>query len=53
MIVDDIVMIFKSVHVFPDDPFARDILYMNACMWIYNKIDGVIGGIREDVRFRT
>ena len=42
MIADDIVMIFKSVDVFPDDPFARDILYMNACMWIYDKVDGII-----------
>ena len=42
MIVDDIVIIFKSVQVFPDDPFAKDLLYMNACMWIYDKIDGVI-----------
>ena len=33
MIADDIVMIFKSVRVFPDDPFAKDLLYMNACMW--------------------
>ena len=42
MIADDIVMIFKSVRVFPDDPFAKDLLYMNACMWIYDKIDGGI-----------
>jgi len=42
MIADDIVMIFKSVREFPDDPFAKDLLYMNACMWIYDKIDGVI-----------
>ena len=42
MIADDIVMIFKSVDVFPDDPFAKDILYMNACMWIYDKFDGII-----------
>ena len=42
MIADDLIMIFKSVEKFPDDPFARDILYMNACMWIYDKIDGII-----------
>ncbi len=42
MIADDLIMIFKSVEKFPDDPFARDILYMNACMWIYDKIDGMI-----------
>ena len=42
MIADDLIMIFKSVEKFPDDPFAKDILYMNACMWIYDKIDGII-----------
>ena len=42
MIADDLVMIFKSVQEFPDDPFARDILYINACMWIYDKVDAII-----------
>jgi|TARA_B100001146_G_C16151799_1_gene421537 CRISPR-associated exonuclease Cas4 len=42
MVVDDLIMLFKSVKKFPDDPFAKDILYVNACMWIYDKIDGII-----------
>ena len=42
MIADDVVMIFRSVSEFPEDPFATDILYLNACLWIYNKVDGII-----------
>ena len=42
MIADDVVMIFRSVGKFPEDPFAKDILYINACLWIYNKVDGII-----------
>ena len=42
MIADDVVMIFRSVSEFPEDPFAKDILYLNACLWIYDKIDGIL-----------
>ena len=42
MIADDVVMIFRSVSEFPEDLFAKDILYLNACLWIYDKIDGII-----------
>ena len=42
MIADDVVMIFRSVSEFPEDPYAKDILYLNACLWIYDKIDGII-----------
>ena len=42
MIADDVVMIFRSVSEFPEDPYARDILYLNACLWIYNKVDGIL-----------
>ena len=42
MIADDLIMLFKSVKKFPDDPFAKDILYVNACMWIYDKVDAII-----------
>ena len=42
MIADDVVMIFRSVSEFPEDPFAKDILYLNACLWIYNNVDGII-----------
>ena len=42
MIADDVVMIFRSVSEFPEDPIAKDILYLNACLWIYDKVDGII-----------
>lgn len=42
MIVDDVVIKFKTADKLPEDPFAEDILYVNACLWIYNKIEGII-----------
>jgi len=42
MIVDDIVIIFKTVKEFPENPSASDVLYLNGCMWIFNKTEGVI-----------
>jgi CRISPR-associated exonuclease Cas4 len=42
MIVDDIVIIFKRALGTPEVPNASDVLYLNACMWIFNKTDGVI-----------
>lgn len=42
MIVDDIVFIFKTADEELQDPYARDILYLNACLWIYNKVEGII-----------
>lgn len=48
MIVDDIVIIFKTVSDAPDTPFASDILYLNACMWVFGKTDGVIVYITGD-----
>ncbi|MEM3007368.1 MAG: Dna2/Cas4 domain-containing protein [Candidatus Nitrosotenuis sp.] len=42
MIVDDIVLIFKKASAQPETPDASDVLYINACLWIYNKTDGVI-----------
>ena len=54
MIADDVVMIFRSVGKFPEDPFAKDILYLNACLWIYNKVDGIIvyiDGVGKEASF--
>jgi CRISPR-associated exonuclease Cas4 len=54
MIADDVVMIFRSVSEFPEDPFAKDILYLNACLWIYDKVDGIlvyIDGIGQEASF--
>ncbi len=48
MIVDDIVIVFKTVSIAPETPFASDILYLNACMWISGKQDGVIIYITGD-----
>lgn len=42
MIVDDIVIIFKTVKDSPESPAASDILQLNGCMWIFNKTEGVI-----------
>lgn len=42
MIVDDIIIVFKIVSDFPEAPTASDILYLNSCMWIFNKMEGVI-----------
>ena len=42
LIVDDLVMIFRSTGVFPENPDAKDLLYINACMYAYEKVDGVI-----------
>lgn len=48
MIVDDVVIIFKTVPVSPEIPFASDVLYLNACLWIFNKSEGVIIYITDD-----
>jgi CRISPR-associated exonuclease Cas4 len=48
MIVDDVVILFKLVSSPPEMPFASDILYLNACMWIFNKTDGVVIYITND-----
>ena len=42
MIVDDIVIVFKTVRDVPENPAASDVLYLNGCMWIFNKTEGVI-----------
>lgn len=42
MIVDDVVIIFRSAAELPETPFSTDALYLNACLWIFNKLDGII-----------
>lgn len=54
MIVDDAVMIFRSSTKLPENPVASDILFLNACLWIFNKVDGILvylTGTREEVSF--
>ncbi len=48
MIKDDVVMIFRSIDRFPENPMPVDILYVNACMWMFEKIEGVIVYITPD-----
>ena len=48
MIKDDVVLIFRSVNRYPENPLPVDILYVNACMWMFNKIEGVIVYITPD-----
>ncbi len=42
MIVDEVVFVFRSANILPEDPIARDLLYLNACMWIFDKTEGVL-----------
>ena len=48
MIKDDVVMIFRSVNRYPENPLPVDILYVNACMWMFDKIEGVVVYITPD-----
>ena len=48
MVVRDVVMIFRSVDAFPENPLPSDILYLNACMWMFKKIEGIITYITRD-----
>ena len=48
MIQDDVVLIFRSIDKFPENPMPVDMLYVNACMWMFNQIEGVIVYITPD-----
>ena len=48
MIKDDVVLIFRSIAKFPENPIPADMLYVNACMWMFDKIEGVIVYITPD-----
>ena len=37
MLVDDIVLLFRSAQGELENPLANDVLYLNACLWIYDK----------------
>lgn len=54
MIVDDAIILFRSADRTPGDPKAGDVLFLNACLWMYNKFDGVIvyiSGDRQEASF--
>ena len=52
MIIDDTVLIFRSIATMGtediESPHAGDILYLNACLWTYNKEEGIIVYITRD-----
>lgn len=54
MILDDAIILFRSAEQPPENPIGRDLLYLNACMWMYDKPDGIviyITGDRKEVSF--
>lgn len=54
MIADDSIVLFRPTNTVLESPLANDLLYLNACMWIYNKTDGVIiyiTGDKEEIMF--
>jgi len=53
MLVDDSVLLFRSATGELENPQANDILYLNACMWIYDIVDGVIVYITGDRKETT
>ena len=48
MVVDDAILLFRSAQEVMETPRAGDILFLNACMWIYDKPDGIIVYITGD-----
>ena len=53
MLVDDSIILFRSAINELESPQANDILYLNACMWIYGKNDGIIVYISGDKKETT
>ena len=54
MIVDDTIMLFRSAQSELENPIANDVLYLNACLWIYDKTEGIIvyiTGNRKETTF--
>lgn len=50
MIVDDVVFVFRSAYKLPENPLAHDLLYLNACMWIFDKTEGILVYLTGDRR---
>lgn len=53
MMVDDSILLFRSTSEELENPHASDILYLNACMWIYDKNNGIIIYITGDKKETT
>jgi len=52
-LVDDFIFLFRGTTNELENPQANDILYLNACMWIYDKSDGIIVYITGDRKETT
>jgi len=50
MILDESIILFRSASDTPSAPNAEDLLYLNACMWAYDKTEGIIVYITGDRR---
>jgi len=53
MIVDDSILLFRAAVNELESPQASDVLYLNACMWIYDKTDGIVIYITGDRKETT
>ena len=53
MIVDDAIMLFRSTQTELENPRANDVLYLNACLWIYDKTEGIVVYITGDKKETT
>jgi len=53
MLVDDSIILFRSTSMELENPQANDVLYLNACLWIYEKDDGIIVYITADKKETT
>jgi CRISPR-associated exonuclease Cas4 len=54
MLIDDSIFLFRGATKELENPIANDVLYLNACMWIYDKQDGMIvylTGDRKETSF--
>jgi CRISPR-associated exonuclease Cas4 len=54
MMVDDAIMLFRPRQSELENPLANDVLYLNACLWIYDKTEGIvvyISGDRKETTF--
>ena len=48
MLIDDYIFLFRGARTELENPQSNDILYLNACMWIYDKPEGIIVYVTGD-----
>lgn len=48
MIIDDVIIIFRPVSKLPEKLIPADALYLNACIWILKKTDGIVVYLAEN-----